>query len=453
VTLAQQLASLPKKARDELLGSLGPEAIGALNYAWGLWARPEQLAPPGRWRVWFYLGGRGSGKTRAMAEHIRSEVMSGRRRQVGIVGPTMEAVRRVMVEGPSGILAVSPPNERPTYEMSLGRLTWPNGAQAHLFSAEEPDRLRGPNFDVLWIDELCAFQNDTAVWDMSMMALRLSGPKGDPAQAVISTTPRPTALVKSIISQPDTVLTKSTTLANAANLDTNTLAYLQRKYANTTLGRQELEAEILDDIEGALWNRALLDACRVESAPDTRTRVVIAIDPSGNNGSADNAECGIIVAALGRDNHGYVLADASARLSPERWARRGVDLYEQYRADKIIAEQNFGGAMVENTIKMVAQYVPVKLVQASRGKAVRAEPVVALYEQRRVHHVGVFQQLEDQLCQWVPGSGGPSPDRLDALVWAISELMVENTSSLALWAAQVGKGPIAERFLAPRLFN
>src|SRR5690348_2652319 len=228
--------------RDELLGGMSADALAALQYSWPLWAREEQLPPPGRWRVWFYLGGRGSGKTRAMAEHIRSEVMSGRRRSIGIIGPTMEAVRRVMVEGPSGLLAVHPPNERPTYEVSIGRLTWPNGAQAHLFSAEEPDRLRGPNFDLLWIDELCAMPNDTAVWDMSMMALRLPGPMGDPAQAVVSTTPRPTPLVKSIIAAPDTVVTKSRTLDNAANLDPNTLVYLQRKYANTTLGRQELEA-------------------------------------------------------------------------------------------------------------------------------------------------------------------------------------------------------------------
>jgi phage terminase large subunit-like protein len=197
-----------------------------------------------------------------------------------------------------------------------------------------------------------------------------------------------------------------------------------------------------------LCNRRLLDSCRVDVAPDTRTRVVIAIDPSGNNGSA---ECGIIAAALGRDNHGYVLADASARLSPERWARRAIDMYETCRADKIIAEQNYGGLMVENTIKMVSPHTPVKLVNASRGKAVRAEPVVALYEQGRVHHVGVFQQLEDQLCQWVPGSGGALPDRLDALVWAISELMVENTSSLALWEAMVGQGPLVDRFVGPRV--
>jgi phage terminase large subunit-like protein len=372
-TIAGRLASLPQSLRDELLGGMSADALAALPFAWRLWARVEQLPPPGRWRVWFYLGGRGAGKTKAMAEFIRSEVMSGHRKQIGIIGPTMEAVRRVMIEGPSGILAVSPPNERPTFEVSIGRLTWPNGAQAHLFSAEEPDRLRGPNFDLLWIDELCAMPNDTAVWDMAMMALRLPGARGDPAQAVVSTTPRPTPLVKSIISAPDTVVTKSRTLDNAANLDPATLQYYQRKYANTTLGRQELEAEILDDIEGALWNRALLDACRVESAPDTRTRVVIAIDPSGNNGSADNAECGIIAAALGRDGHGYVLADASARLSPERWARRAIDMYETYRADKIIAEGNFGGQMVEHTIKMVSPHTPVKVVNASRGKAVRAE--------------------------------------------------------------------------------
>jgi phage terminase large subunit-like protein len=309
---------------------------------------------------------------------------------VGIIGPTMEAVRRVMIEGPSGILAVTPPNERPTYEMSIGRLTWPNGAQGHLFSSEEPDRLCGPNFDLLWIDELCAMPNAAAVWDMAMMALRLSGPLGHPAQVLISTTPRPIPVLKSVIAAPDTVVTKSSTLANAANLDPSTLAYLHNRYAGTTLGRQELEAEILDNVDGALWNRAMLDQCRVRDAPANRTRVVVAIDPSGNTGTGEGAECGIVVACKASDGHGYVLQDASARLSPERWARRAVDLYDAWRADRIVAEKNYGGEMVERCIKMVRQHVPVTLVTASRGKAVRAEPVVALYEQRRIHHVGVF---------------------------------------------------------------
>jgi phage terminase large subunit-like protein len=346
----------------------------------------------------------------------------------------------VMIEGPSGILAVTPPSERPTYEMSIGRLTWPGGQQGHLFSSEEPDRLRGPNFDLLWIDELAAMPNAAAVWDMAMMALRLPGPLGHQAQVIVSTTPRPIPVLKSIIAAPDTVVTRSTTLANAGNLDPATLAYLHRRYANTTLGRQELEAEILDDVEGALWNRAMLDACRVKEAPPSRTRVVVAIDPSGNSGAGEGAECGIVVACRTPDNHGYVLADASARLSPERWARRAVDLYEQWRADRIIAEKNFGGEMVERCIKMVRPHVAVTLVQASRGKAVRAEPVVALYEQQRVHHVGMFAQLEDQLCSWVPGSSGPSPDRLDALVWAIAELLVEGTGlNLEVWLRCAGK--------------
>jgi phage terminase large subunit-like protein len=442
---AKRLASLPKDTREELLSGLSPEA---LLYDWTFWSRPEQRRPAGNWRVWLFMAGRGAGKTRSVVEDIRSEVKSGRRRQIGIIGPTAEALRRVQIEGPSGILACSPPDERPVYEMSVGRLTWPNGAVAHLFTGEEPNRLRGYNLDYAWIDELAAMENQQAVWDMLQFATRINGPLGDPAQIVISTTPRPTPTLKAIIASPDTALTRSRTLDNAANLDPATLAHLQRRYANSTLGRQELDGELLDDVEGALWTRAMLDACRVTAGPDRLVRVVVAIDPSGGSGDS-NAECGIVVAAKGADNHGYVLQDASGRLSPERWGTRACDLFAQHRADRIIAEQNFGGAMVENTIRMINPRVPVKLVQASRGKQQRAEPVVALYEQARVHHVGLFGALEDQLCQWVPGTSGPSPDRLDALVWAISELCVEGGSlDLGMWTELGRQGGGFDRFMS-----
>ncbi len=313
----------------------------------------------------------------------------------------------------------------------MGRLTWPNGAVAHLFSAEEPDRLRGPNLSLLWLDEAAAFADPQAVWDLSMMALRLPGPRGQSARAIVTTTPRPSAWLRSIMAAPDTAVTRSTTEANAANLDTATLEYLRRRYAGTSLGRQELGGELLLESEGALWSRALLDHCRVAKAPAPLVRVVVAVDPS--RGSKDtNAECGIVAAGRDRDGHGYVLADVSARLSPERWAARAVALYQQFNADRIICEQNYGGAMVENTIRMVSQATPVKMIQASRGKMQRAEPVVALYEQRRVHHVGVFTELEDQMCGWIPGQAGPSPDRLDAAVWALSELMVSGKQPMRI---------------------
>jgi phage terminase large subunit-like protein len=378
------------------------------------------------------LAGRGAGKTRSAAEYIRNEVETGRHRLIGIVGPTADAIRRDMVEGSSGLLAITPPWCRPEYEPSVRRVVWPNGAIAYLLSSEEPNRLRGLNLDLAWADELSSWANQRDTWDMLQLALRISGPKGDPPRSVVSTTPKPGLLLKSIIASPTTALTRATTMDNAANLDASTLAHYRTMYEGTTLGRQELYAEILDSTDGALRNREMLDACRVLLAPESQTRVVIAIDPSAGAGEG-NAECGIIVACKGLDDaHGYILADASAKLSPERWARRALDLYEQYGADMIVAEQNFGGAMVENTLRMVG-HARVKMVQASRGKAVRAEPVVALYEQRRVHHVGVLTELEDQLCQWTPDGGGPSPDRLDAMVWAITELMV-GTPNTSVWA-------------------
>ncbi len=264
-------------------------------------------------------------------------------------------------------------------------MTWPNGAVAHLFSAEEPDRLRGPNLSLLWMDEACAFSEPQKVWDLSMMALRLPGPKGQSARALVTTTPRPSAWLRSVMDAPDTVITRSTTEANAANLDSSTLAHLQNRYAGTSLGRQELGGELPLESEGALWSRALLDRCRVAEAPKYIVRVVVAIDPSG--GSKDtNVECGLVVAGCDVDGHAYILADVSARLSPERWAARAVAMFNQFKADRIICEQNYGGAMVESTIRMVSRSTPVKMIQASRGKQQRADPVVAPYRQQRIHN-------------------------------------------------------------------
>jgi phage terminase large subunit-like protein len=265
---------------------------------------------------------------------------------------------------------------------------------------------------------------------MLQMALRLPGPKGDAPQVVVSTTPKPLPLLKAISKAPSTVITRGKTYDNAANLDASTLKYLQDRYGGTTLGRQELDAEMLEDAEGALWNRAMIEEGRVTRAPDLR-RVIVAIDPAGGS-NRNNDETGIIVAGMGVDGHGYVLTDASGRYSPEGWARRAIACYMSHSADRIVAEQNFGGAMVEATIRAVSRVVPIRMVHASRGKAVRAEPVVALYEQRKIHHVGNFPALEDQLCTWEPNSGMPSPDRLDALVWAISELAFTNTTTMTI---------------------
>jgi phage terminase large subunit-like protein len=354
--------------------------------------------------------------TRSSAEWVRSEMESGRRRQLGIIGPTADAVRRIQVEGPSGILAVCPPWCRPSYEPSTRKIVWPNGSVAYTFSSEEPDRLRGPNFDAYWADEVTSWSNAAETFDMIMMALRIPGPQGHAPRGVVSTTPKNQALLKAIMAAPSTVITRAKTSDNATNLDASTLQYLNDKYGGSRLGRQELDAELLQDLEGALWSRDLLDACRVKrgDAPEMK-RVVVAIDPPGAS-SKDSAECGIIVAGLGADRHGYVLADLSGRYSPEQWARRAVGAYHGYKADRIVAEKNFGGEMVESTIRSVDQSVAVRMVTASRGKQLRAEPVASWYEQHRVHHVGEFPALEDQMTGWCPTEPGPSPDRVDACI-------------------------------------
>jgi phage terminase large subunit-like protein len=418
---AARLALLPEEQRGVLLAGLSAEELTALDNAWPFWARPDQLPPAGDWRTWLILAGRGWGKTRTGAEWVRSQAESGKRRQIGIIGPTADAVRRVQIEGPSGILAISPAIFRPSYEPSTRRLVYPNGCTCHIFSAEEPDRLRGPNLDAAWADEITSWANLSDAWDMLSMALRLPGAKGDAPQVCVTTTPKPLPTLKAIMKATSTVVTRGRTVDNALNLDTSTLRYLNERYGGTTLGRQELDAEMIDEAEGALWNRALIEENRRQRAPETMRRVVVAVDPSGGAGRG-NDETGIIVAGLGDDGHVYVLGDASGKLSPDSWARRAVDAYHHHKADRIVCEQNFGGAMVESTIRSVERNVPIKMVHASRGKAVRAEPVVALYEQGKAHHVADLPGLEDQLCQWEPNSGMASPDRLDALVWAVTEL-------------------------------
>jgi len=277
------------------------------------------------------------------------------------------------------------------------------------------------NLDGFYGDELTSWANPQACWDNLQMALRVAGPKGDAPAGVVSTTPKRHALLRTIMADPSTVTTRSRTFDNAANLDATTLDYLQRRYGSTTLGRQELDAELLEDVDGALWTRSMLDECKTMTLPDMR-RVVVAVDPAGG-ASRTSDETGIVAAGVGTDGRGYVLADASGRYTPDGWARAAVGLYRSLNADRIVAESNFGGQMVEATIRAVDGNLPVRMVHASRGKVVRAEPIVALYEQRRVSHVGALPGLEDQLCGWNPAEAGPSPDRLDALVWAMTELM------------------------------
>jgi predicted phage terminase large subunit-like protein len=415
-----RLAALPFAEREACLAALSAEGAFALYYDWRIWARPSQLPPEGRWRVWLLLAGRGFGKTRSGAEWVREQVESGAAKRVALVAPTAADARDVMVEGESGLLAISPRDDSPLYEPSKRRLTWPNGAVATLFSADEPERLRGPQFDAAWCDELAAWRYPAA-WDMLMMGLRL----GDHPRVVATTTPKPVPLIRALLKAPDCVVTHGATRENAKNLAPSFLAAIVKQYEGTRLGRQELEAELLEDVPGALWTRDAIERARVAAAPSLR-RVVVAIDPAASSSeSAD--ETGIVVAGLGEDGQGYVLDDLSGRYRPHEWAARAIAAFRAHAADRIVAETNNGGEMVEATLRTIDGNVPYKPVHASRGKIARAEPVAALYEQRRVHHVGAFPSLEDQMCTFVAGvaAGRSSPDRVDALVWALSELMVE----------------------------
>jgi phage terminase large subunit-like protein len=388
---------------------------------WRAKARPEQLPPPGDWNGWLVMAGRGFGKTRTGAEWIKELVETGAARHVALIGATAGDVRDIMIEGSAGILAVSSPWCRPEYEPSKRRLTWPTGATASAFSSEESDRLRGPQHDALWADELASWNDPQATWDMAQFGLRI----GTHPKWLVTTTPRAIKLIRELLARKDVVTTRGSTFANAVNLAAPFLETIHKRYAGTRLGRQELDGDLLSDTPGALWQLAWLDAARVEKAPELE-RVVVAIDPAVTSGE-DADETGIIVAGVAGD-HAYVLEDASGRYQPHEWAQKAINLYRKHSADRIIAEINNGGAMVESTIRMVDPNVSYRAVHASRGKVVRAEPVSALYEQSRVHHVGTFASLEDQLCSFTSdfdrNRAGYSPDRLDALVWALTELMV-----------------------------
>lgn len=411
----RSLIELPEDKRRQVLSKLSERDAAALLHDWAFLARPNQLPPENDWRVWLLLAGRGFGKSRTGAEWVRSQVESGKARRVALVAPTAADVRDVMIEGESGLLAISPPWNMPIYESSKRRVTWPNGAIATTYSAEEPDRLRGPQHDAAWCDEVASWRYPEA-WDMLMFGLRL----GTDPRCVVTTTPKPTPLIRNLLKNPTTTITRGSTYENRANLAGAFFEQIVAQYEGTRLGRQELYAEVLDDIEGALWTRTLIDKHRVKVAPELK-RIVVAVDPA-ITATEDSDETGVVAAGLGTDGHGYVLDDLSLRASPDGWARRAVDAYHAHKADRIVAEVNQGGDMVEHTIRTVDQRVSLKKVHATRGKTTRAEPIVALYEQGKIHHVGCLSKLEEQMCNWVPGMD--SPDRMDALVWAFTELML-----------------------------
>ena len=416
----------------EFLDALGQGEILALPYLFDFWALEHQLPPEGDWRAWVILGGRGAGKTRAGSEWVRAQVEgprpldAGRCRRLALVGETIDQVREVMIFGESGILACSPPDRRPVWQATRKRLLWPNGATAQAFSAHDPESLRGPQFDGAWVDELAKWKKARETWDMLQFGLRL----GDHPQVCITTTPRNVGVLKELLEQDTTVTTSAPTEANAAFLAESFLDEVKARYAGTRLGRQELDGVLIDEADGALWTTTGLEAGRVDTVPEL-DRIVVAVDPPVT-GRTSSDECGIVVAGAVtqgpvQDWCAYVLADCSVgAASPSAWASAAIRAMEQFGAERLVAEVNQGGDLVAEVIRQVDPLVPVKTVHASRGKAARAEPVAALYEQGRVRHVRGLADLEDQMCamtaQGYEGKG--SPDRVDALVWALTELMI-----------------------------
>lgn len=431
------MSRLPPARREAALAafcSLSPDEAYQLAHDWQFHARDDQLPPlhaaSGKaWRTWLLLGGRGSGKTRAGAEWVRAVALglwSGEPRaaRIALVGPNQAHVRAVMIEGVSGLMSVHPPKQRPSLEISKAQLVWPNGAIAQFFSAEDPEGLRGPQFDAAWCDELGRWKRGAKAWDMLQFGLRL-GPL--PRQAV-TTTPRATQLLKRIMADEATAITRARTIDNAGNLAPAFIVEVTRMYAGTALGRQELDGEVVTERPDSLWQRKWLVEARTRIAPEM-SRIVVAVDPPVT--ATDNADtCGIVVAGLGPDNRAYVLADRSLQgRDPATWARAVIAAYRDFNADRIVAEVNQGGDLVVNVIRQVDANAPVKKLHASRGKFARAEPISALYSEGRVVHVGEFPALENQMCDFGPEglSEGRSPDRVDALVWALTELMITTT--------------------------
>lgn len=412
---------------ERMLKNLNKEEQETLLDDWAFWARPDQAPPDGDWTTWLILGGRGAGKTRAGAEWIRALVegdapnAAGAVGRVALVGETFHDVREVMIEGPSGLRTLAQKNWRPVYHTTRRRLEWPNGALGLVFSAEDPEGLRGAQFEAAWSDEIGKWREDEAAWANLQMGLRLGV---RPRQAA-TTTPRATPLLRRLAKDKSVVVTRASTQANRAHLADAFLSQVLGAYEGTRLWRQEVLGEMIDDIEGALWTWEMLEAARVSDAPEME-RVAVAVDPPASKGPHAD-ECGIVVAGVARDSDGeriaYVLADRSGGgMSPLAWAARAVKAYRDLKADRIVVETNQGGEMATTVIAEVDRTVPVRAVRATRGKRTRAEPIAALYEQGRVRHVGVMPRLEDQMTAWT--GAGDSPDRLDALVWALTELML-----------------------------
>lgn len=418
-SLAEWFARLPEAVRAEVYRELGEDEAALLGADWAFWGRVDQRPPEGTWSTWLIMAGRGWGKTRTGAEWVRERAGLAEAR-IALVGATLAEARAVMVEGESGLLAVCA-GEGVRFEPSLRRLSWANGAQAFLYSADEGEALRGPQHHAAWCDEIAKWKEPARAWMNLKMGLRL----GDDPRVVATTTPRPTPFMRTLLAEPGVVTTRGRTFDNRANLPPAYLTAVTAEYAGTRLGRQELDGELIEDVEGALWTRAMIESGRVRSAPELR-RVVVAVDPpAGTNGDA----CGIVAVGLGVDGRGYVLGDRTVQgLGPEGWASAVAKAAAEFEADRVVAEVNNGGAMVESVLRAVGLDLAVTSVRASRGKSARAEPVAGLYAAGRVRHVGGFAELEDEMCGLLAGGGyagpGRSPDRADALVWGLNELML-----------------------------
>jgi phage terminase large subunit-like protein len=421
-SLRERVAALPVEQRAAFLAGLPVDVLAAATYEWAFWARPDQLEPAGEWRSWVMRSGRGAGKTRAGAEWVRFKVESGTYGRLNLVGRTQDDVRGTMVEGPSGLLTISPPHFRPIYRSRLRKLEWPNGAKAFLFSAEEPDRLRGPQCQAAWCDELASWKYAETYQNL-LFGLRL----GTDPRCVITSTPRPTKLMREILARPTTVQTQSSTYANSANLAQDYIDLIIADYVGTRLGRQEIYGELLQDVPGALWRHERLDELRVKKAPDDLKQIVVAVDPAVSS-SDDSDETGIVVIGVSEAGEAYVLADLSGHHAPLDWAREVVKAYQRHEANLVVAETNQGGEMVLDMLRQVDSSLPVKMVRAKRGKYQRAEPAAALYEQGQVHHVGCHAGLEDQMCTFTSDIDRRqgSPDRVDALVWGLTHLLVKH---------------------------
>lgn len=421
ITSAKPLLQSSPSSNDDVEHSFSrKETIALRRRLWLETARASQWTPLGDWHTWLILAGRGFGKTRTAAEDIGWYGWCNPESRIAVIAETFADGRDVCIEGESGLLSVLPDEEIASWNRSIGELLLTNGTIFRLFSGDKPEAARGYQFHRAWFDELAKFRYAREAWTQVQLGLRL----GDDPRSIITTTPQPIRILKEIMGYDSTEVTRGSTFDNIEHLAAPFIQEIRNRYEGTRIGRQELYGEYLEDIPGALWTRQMVDDAVAQAIPDLE-RVVVAVDPAMTSGE-DSDETGIVVAGVGVDGRGYVLADRTCRLSPDGWARRTAEAYNDFQADRVVAEINNGGKLVESTLRTVAPRIPYKEKWASRGKRVRAEPIAALYEQGRISHGGSFPELEDQMCSFVPEGTDGSPDRVDALVWALTELMLDS---------------------------